>query len=123
MSSGFINGITEIKGESLIRAGTAVIGDIGAAAGAQAVTGYFSSANKVNPSGSSSRLSVVYPDLGFIPVVIVTINSIGTESLDNDVTLPIIRNITSTGFDVFFEETASVLQNIILMAILVSQQT
>jgi len=118
MTSGFTNGIVQTKGEVLLRVGTAVIGDIGAGSGSQTVTGYFTSATKSTPGGSVSILSIVYPDLGFVPKVMVSINSNGTPGLDNDIAPPIVDSLTSTGFEVYMEETVSVIQNITLMCVL-----
>ena len=115
--SGFTNGVVEIKSEDMVRVGTAHVGDVGGSTGAQAVTGYFTSASTAS-GGSTTTLSVVYPDLGFVPIVIISNESLNSLALDNDVKYPVVDDITSTGFSVFYEETVASVQNIQLMAVL-----
>jgi len=112
--SGFRNGVPQVKDEDMVRVGTAHVGDIGSSSGAQAVSGYLTSAS-TSSVASATTLTVVYPDLGFVPVVIVTDKSLGTLGLDNDTRPPPIYNITSTGFNALFEETAAGAQDITLM--------
>lgn len=45
--------------------------------------------------------------------------SFGTADDDNDFESPIIRNITATSFEVWFDETNSVTQNITMNVIVV----
>lgn len=93
-------------------AGTVTISDIGSGTSAS-TSGYFTSASKSNPSGSESLITINFPDLGttnYTPMISIT--SLGTSSDDNEIKVPLIKNITSSSFNVYFEETSSVVQNL-----------
>lgn len=122
-ASGFTNGILSVKGKSLFRVGSVAVGDVGAGSGAVAVTGYFTSASKtsVGTGSANSTITIVYPDLEFVPVILMSVLSLGTVGLDNDILTPIVGSITSTGCIVYLEETSQVTQNIDIKMILVNE--
>jgi hypothetical protein len=114
-------GVTGATGEALQRiAGTVLIGDIaGGTTGSVTVSGDITSATKTNPSGRSN-IVINFSSLGttnYIPMLSFT--SFGTADDDNDFESPIIRNITATSFEVWFDETNSVTQNITMNVIVV----
>ncbi len=94
-----------------VRAGKLAGVDIGDS-GSVSVQGDFTSAS-ITSSGGTSTITVVMPSMGNTDYVVsVTLESLGTQELDNDVTLTLVKNLSATGFDIFFEETAAVTQNI-----------
>lgn len=114
-------GATGATGAALQRiVGTVLIGDIaGGTTGSITVTGDITSATKTNPSGRSN-IVVNFSSLGttnYIPMLSFT--SFGTADDDNDFESPIIRNMTATSFEVWFDETNSVTQNIRMNVIVV----
>ena len=92
-------------------AGTVSIGDINAGT-AVSVSGGITSATKTN-NGGRSTITVNFTSLGttnYIPMISFT--SLGNANDDNDFEAPIIRNITASSFEIFLDETNSVIQNL-----------
>ncbi len=99
-------------------AGSVTISDIGTGT-STSIAGYITSASKSNPSGTESLVTINFPDMGttnYSPMI--TISSLGTSSDDNEIKLPLIKNITSSSFDVYFEETANVVQDLKINVVL-----
>lgn len=92
--------------------GTIIVGDLGANAGSLTVTGDLTSASATNPAAGVTNITLNFPNITN-PIVSLAIEGVGTDILDNDLAIPIIRNLTSTSMEIFIEETAAVEQNLI----------
>lgn len=100
--------------------GTILVGDIGANAGALTVTGGLISASATVPSAGVSNITLTFPAVTN-PIVSITVEGIGSDILDNDLVMPIIRSLTSTSLDIFVEESAVVVQNVIFHITITAQ--
>ncbi len=100
--------------------GTIAVGDIGSDAGARSVTGGLTSASTTNPSAGVTNITLSFPKI-INPIVSIMVESIGSDILDNDLTVPIIRSLTSTSLEIFIEETATVVQNVIFHITITAQ--
>ena len=88
------------------------IDDIGAGTTAT-VGGDLSSATKTNGSGIST-ITVNFPDLGHTNYSVqITTESQGTIGLDNDIYPPVVDTKTSSSFEIYAEELASVVQDLV----------
>jgi len=99
-------------------AGSVTISDIGTGT-STSTAGYITSASKSNPTASESLVTINFPDMGstnYSPMI--SISSLGTSSDDNEIKSPVIKNVTQTSFDVYFEETANVIQNLKINVVL-----
>ncbi|MFN8358426.1 MAG: hypothetical protein U0264_00800 [Candidatus Kapaibacterium sp.] len=99
-------------------AGSVTIGDV-ANGTSTTSSGYITSASKSNPSSTESLITIQFPDLGttnYSPII--SISSLGTSSDDNEIKVPLIKNVTSSSFDVYFEETTGVVQNLRINVVL-----
>ncbi len=78
-----------------------------------AAYGDLTSATKTNPSSGSSNITVNFPDMGDTRYVVsVTMESLLSANLDNDIVIPVVHNRTSSSFEVYFEESAAVEQGL-----------
>ncbi len=100
--------------------GTISVGDLGANAGVLPVTGDLISASATNPSAGVTNITLNFPNV-INPIVSIAVEGIGSDIFDNDLAIPIIRNLTSTSMEIFIEETASVEQNLIFHMTIIAQ--
>ncbi len=95
--------------------GTIALGDVGAGSGALAVTGDLISASRTTPVAGQTLLSVVYAAVPFNnPIIQFSLESLANANDDNDLEEPVFENKTGTTFDMFFQETNSVTQNLVI---------
>ncbi len=102
--------------------GTIALGDVGAGAGALTVTGGLVSASRTTPVAGQTLLSVVYATTNFVnPIVQFSLESLANANIDNDLEEPVFEALTGTGFDIFLDETNSVLQNLTIHVVITEQ--
>ena len=93
--------------------GSIDIGDVNNGTSTSNPTGIVSSATKTSGSGAST-ITITIPNQGgtnYIPILTLEGFS-GTESNDTDLEQPVIRNKTSTSFDVYLLERTGDVQNL-----------
>ncbi len=100
--------------------GTVAVGDIAGNPGALIVTGGLTSASAAVPTSSTTNITLNFPSIPN-PIVSIVVESLGTDILDNDITIPIVRNLTNTSMEIFIEETGPVGQNITLHIVITAQ--
>jgi hypothetical protein len=99
-------------------AGSVYISDINSGT-TVTVAGGITSAIKTNPTGRSVII-VYFNDLGttnYLPMLSFT--SLGNADDDNDFESPIVRNINTNSFEIYLDETNSVVQNLRINIVIV----
>ena len=109
---------TKLSRESVSRrhvfSADVVVGDVGSASGSATVSGFVTSASMTSLSiGNSGTTVDISYSLPSVPHLQVTYEAdINTQN--NDVSAPMVWNISNTGAKIWMEESASVVQNITL---------
>jgi Concanavalin A-like lectin/glucanases superfamily len=88
------------------------VGDIGGTSGVLSIGGNITSASATTTIGTST-ITVNFTDQGsLLYVPMLSFHSMGTLNDDNDLEEPIIFNRTTSSFQIYLDETLSVLQNL-----------
>lgn len=97
---------------SSLQVGTIDVGPLDGSAGALGVTGILTSATAAISGAGTRVVAVVYPDLGSVPTISVTVLAQGVPAQDSQIEPPVISAITATGFQLDLAQTAAVVQDI-----------
>jgi hypothetical protein len=110
VSTNIGDALVEVNGNvsSVLINGGVYIGDLeGPPSGNITVTGGFTSCFKTNyGSGGEATMDMVFPDVGSTNYqVILNIVGLGSREIDNDIKQWVLRNKTSSGFQINIEES------------------